>query len=89
METDTQIWKNILDSTNPRSGGQVPTNTPTLGTDVPGDADGNGKVDVLDYAIWLNHYSQSTGNGSSDGDFNESGNIDGLDYVIWLNNYSP
>ena len=54
----------------------------------PGDANGDGKVDGLDYIIWLNNYNQTTPNGSSDGDFNNSGKVDGLDYVIWLNNYS-
>lgn len=53
----------------------------------PGDANRDGKVDGVDYMIWLNHYNQSTGNGISDGDFNKSGKVDGLDYVIWLNNY--
>ena len=56
-------------------------------TPIPGDANGDGKVDGLDYIIWLNNYKQTTPNGSSDGDFNEDGKVDGLDYVIWLNNY--
>ena len=54
---------------------------------VPGDADSDGKVDGVDYVIWLNHYDQITGNGASDGDFNGDGKVDGIDYVIWLNNY--
>ena len=60
----------------------APTPTPK-----PGDANGDGKVDGLDYIIWLNHYKQTTPNGPSDGDFNGDGKVDGLDYVIWLNNY--
>ena len=52
----------------------------------PGDADGNGLVDGLDYVIWLNNYNQQT-TGAGRGDFNNSGYVDGLDYVIWLNNY--
>ena len=62
----------------------LPTPTPTP---KPGDANGDGKVDGLDYIIWLNHYNQTTSNGPSDGDFNGDGKVDGLDYVIWLNNY--
>lgn len=72
-----------------------PTNTPTprptatpTPPDVPGDADGNGKVERADYIIWENHYSQSTPNGPSDGDFNQSGRVEGIDYIIWLNNYT-
>ena len=63
----------------------LPTPTPIP---KPGDANGDGKVDGLDYIIWLNNYNQTTVNGASDGDFNENGKVDGLDYVIWLNNYS-
>jgi len=54
---------------------------------VAGDANADGKVDMADYIIWLNHYSQSA-SGSSNGDFDESGSVDGADYIIWLNNYS-
>jgi len=54
----------------------------------PGDANGNGKVDGLDYVIWLNNYNKTVTNGASSGDFNNSGKVDGLDYVIWLNNYN-
>lgn len=62
----------------------IPTATPTP---IPGDANGDGKVDGLDYVIWLNNYNKATSNGPSDGDFNEDEKVDGLDYVIWLNNY--
>ena len=60
--------------------------TPTL-VPVPGDANGDRVVDGIDYVIWLNHYNQAAGNGSSGGDFNGDGAVDGIDYVIWLNNY--
>jgi hypothetical protein len=53
----------------------------------PGDANGDGKVDGLDYVIWLNNYGTTTTDGASKGDFNNDGKVDGLDYVIWLNNY--
>ena len=60
------------------------TSTPTA---KPGDASGDGKVDGIDYVIWLNHYGTATAIGNRDGDFNSDQNVDGLDYVIWLNNY--
>jgi hypothetical protein len=53
----------------------------------PGDANGDGKVDGLDYVIWLNNYGTTTTGGASKGDFNGDTKVDGLDYVIWLNNY--
>ena len=52
-----------------------------------GDANGDSRVDGIDYVIWLNHYNSTSVNGSIDGDFNVDGRIDGMDYVIWLNNY--
>jgi hypothetical protein len=52
-----------------------------------GDANGDGKVDGIDFVAWLNHYNQNTANGARDGDFNLSGKVDGVDFVIWLNNY--
>ncbi|OGG02225.1 hypothetical protein A2W14_02530 [Candidatus Gottesmanbacteria bacterium RBG_16_37_8] len=53
----------------------------------PGDANGDGKVDGLDYVIWLNNYNKTVTNGAASGDFDINGKVDGLDYVIWLNNY--
>ncbi|MBI3980844.1 hypothetical protein HY345_02500 [Candidatus Microgenomates bacterium] len=78
---------------------QTPTSTPkpsvsltssitpsTTNTPKPGDANNDGKVDGVDYVIWLNHYHQNTSNGVRDGDFNKDGTVDGVDYVIWVNN---
>ena len=62
------------------------TPTPTATIEKPGDANNDGKVDGLDYVIWLNHYNQSTNKGPTEGDFNKDGKVDGLDYVIWVNN---
>jgi len=62
-----------------------PTAIPTV-ADIPGDADRNGKVDGVDYVIWLNHYNQAV-LGPASGDFDYSNKVDGVDYVIWLNNY--
>jgi hypothetical protein len=55
---------------------------------IPGDANGDGTVDGIDYVIWLNNYDKNTSGGSSTGDFNGDGVTDGIDYVIWLNNYN-
>jgi hypothetical protein len=52
-----------------------------------GDANCDGKVDGIDFAIWLSSYGQSTSQGSSVGDFNNDGKVDGIDFVIWLSNY--
>lgn len=68
----------------------VQTNTPAptaTPAPLPGDANGDGKVDGLDYVRWLNNYNRTTTAGASAGDFNGDGEVDGLDYVRWLNNY--
>lgn len=56
---------------------------------IPGDGNGDRKVDGLDYVIWLNHYQPGiqTNGGATVGDYNNDGFVDGLDYVLWLNNY--
>ena len=53
-----------------------------------GDANGDSKVDGIDYVIWVNHYGQSTPNGPADGDFDYRGFVDDADYQIWLQNYT-
>jgi hypothetical protein len=75
-----------MDGSTPTPTNTSTTNTPTP-TPEPGDANGDGKVDGLDYVIWLNNYGTTTTDGASKGDFNADGRVDGLDYVIWLNNY--
>jgi parallel beta-helix repeat protein len=63
-----------------------PTPTPTSAPK-PGDANGDGKVDEADYAIWLSHFGQTVTGEASVGDFNGDGKVDGIDYTIWVNNY--
>ncbi len=52
-----------------------------------GDANGDGKVDNLDYNIWLGYYGQTVNDGVKSGDFNLNGLVDGIDYTIWLTTY--
>ena len=52
-----------------------------------GDANEDGKVDELDFAIWQNNYERSTSRGHLDADFNRDGLVNGKDYAIWFNNY--
>ena len=82
-------------SWNPRGDGNPqpsPTSTPATsptptGGGKPGDANGDGAVDGVDYVIWLNHYNKQT-TGADKGDFDGNGIVDGPDYVIWLNHYN-
>jgi hypothetical protein len=64
-------------------GGPSPTPTTAI---KPGDANGDNKVDDIDYGIWRTNYNQTKSGGASIGDFNNNGKVEGLDYVIWRNN---
>lgn len=54
---------------------------------VVGDANGDGKVDGIDYSIWLLYYNQPVEDESHACDFDNSGFIDGIDFTIWLSHY--
>ena len=53
----------------------------------PGDANGDGKIDGVDYTTWLINFGKQF-IGHTFGDFNNNGIVDGIDYVIWLVNYN-
>lgn len=64
----------------------TPSPTPTL---LPGDINGDGKVDILDFNIWLCEF---LGNGTcanppsnKKADLNSDGQVDIIDFVIWKN----
>lgn len=68
------------------------TPTPTLTTGAScvsqfsGDANGDGKVDMVDYEIWRKQTKGETLN-SKTADFNGDGDINSVDYSIWLTSY--
>lgn len=67
-----------------------PTNTPVVTSTpipVPGDATGDGVVDIEDYKVWVNNYNSSTQEGPTNADFDNNGRVDGKDYIIWQKNY--
>jgi hypothetical protein len=65
------------------------TFTPTVTIVIKqGDANNDGKVDGIDFVIWLSNYNKVVLNGASQGDFNRDGKVDGVDYAIWLSHYS-
>ncbi|CAN5309678.1 hypothetical protein BH10PAT1_BH10PAT1_5060 [soil metagenome] len=51
-----------------------------------GDGNGDGKIDNVDYTIWLNHFGQTL-SGVINGDFNNNGKVDGIDYILWVINF--
>ena len=59
--------------------------------DVPGDGNGDGKVDGLDYIIWAMNFDDDPADDPpgppENGDFNADGRVDGLDYITWASNF--
>jgi len=77
-------WSEIQTSAQILLSGTNPTPTPPPG--VPGDANSDGKVNVLDFAVWVQNYGQNL-SGAINGDFNNSGQVDMADFAVWINNY--
>ena len=61
-------------------------------SDIPGDANGDGKIDGADLALWQQNYDPLGSEPTNDfgtGDWNEDGKIDGADLALWQQNYDP
>ncbi len=59
---------------------------------VPGDANGDGKINGGDLAIWQQNYDPlglNENNTFAMGDWNGDGRIDGGDLALWQQNYDP
>jgi len=84
--TNLEVYLNGFDQTPSPTALIQPTQTPAP-TPRPGDANGDSKVDELDYVIWKSHYQQFTTSGASVGDFNKDGVVNGVDYVVWIVNF--
>ena len=63
----------------------IVTVEPTL----PGDGNGDGWVDGLDYLLWAANYNEDPSDppGPEGGDYNLDGVTDGLDYLLWAGEY--
>ncbi|MEZ6073123.1 MAG: PKD domain-containing protein [Pirellulales bacterium] len=90
----TDLAGNALDGEWMDTVSNFPSGDTTAGGDfefgfavLPGDADGNGLVDGLDYLDWASDYNQSAPP-ASPADFNGDAIVDGLDYLIWASHYN-
>ena len=54
---------------------------------IPGDFDGDGDVDGVDFGLWQTGYPTASGASLGDGDFDGDGDVDGVDFGIWQANY--
>jgi hypothetical protein len=57
----------------------------------PGDFNGDGNVDALDFVAWQTNFPKSSGAVLALGDADGDGDVDGADFVVWQTNfpYSP
>jgi hypothetical protein len=59
----------------------------------PGDANGDGTVNGLDYLVWAANFGDDPADdppGSpGNGDFDNNGVVNGLDYLVWAANFEP
>jgi hypothetical protein len=57
----------------------------------PGDGNGDGHIDGLDYLIWAGFYgddpAQDPPGAPANGDFNGDNVVSGLDYLVWAGNF--
>lgn len=53
----------------------------------PGDANGDGMANILDFAVSRLYFGQTVSNGNQSGDFNASGVVDSADIFYWLGRY--
>ncbi len=54
---------------------------------LPGDATGDGRVDLLDFGVLRSNFGQSVLNGFADADFNDDGKVDLTDFGILRANF--
>jgi Dockerin type I domain/PEP-CTERM motif len=50
------------------------------------DFNGDGVVDLADFAIWQMHVGQMSGASVLDGDTDGDGDVDGVDFLMWQRN---
>jgi uncharacterized protein YjbI with pentapeptide repeats len=53
----------------------------------PGDFDGDGDVDGLDFVAWQANFPIASGATMSQGDADGDGDVDGADFVVWQTNF--
>lgn len=83
--TPTRIPTSVPPASKPPSTiPSVPNENAVAKNHIPGDANGDNRIDGVDYTIWLQHNGQITSKGSEYGDFNSDGRVDRADLNILL-----
>jgi hypothetical protein len=75
----------ILSSYNPYTSSPSISNRKNY---IPGDLNGDSRVDGKDYSILIQNFGKSAKNGPSMGDFNNDNIVDNLDLKMFINYYT-
>ena len=57
-------------------------------TQLPGDIDDNGKVDTLDYYIFIANFDKNGSPGFISSDIDKNGKVDIFDYNVLVENFN-
>jgi hypothetical protein len=63
------------------------TSNMTVTALAPGDFNGDGRVDGVDFLNWQSHYPTASGATCDHGDANGDGKVDGVDFLAWQSHY--
>jgi hypothetical protein len=63
------------------------TSNVTVTALAPGDFNGDGRVDGVDFLNWQSHYPTASGATCDHGDANGDGKVDGVDFLVWQSHY--
>jgi hypothetical protein len=56
-------------------------------TATPGDFNGDGNVNGVDFSLWQNSFPTTSGGTLSTGDADGDGDVDGADFIVWQTHY--
>lgn len=70
-----------------QASGATPTPTPAGGATLPGDLDGNRKVDIFDYNILVTNFGKTGVAGFTPADIDRDGKVDIFDYNTLVTNF--
>lgn len=84
--TNSDFTYSVPSSSGGNSGGGYIA--PTATAPIPGDTNGDGVVNILDFNTLITHWGQNVTNGATDGDFNGDGVVNILDFNILITNWT-
>ncbi|MCC7086044.1 MAG: hypothetical protein IT427_13660 [Pirellulales bacterium] len=84
--TGTLVWGGDALNQDPNVGFQA-TSLLLRETPTPGDFDGDGDVNGVDFVVWQTNFPADSGKILADGDADGDGDVDGADFVVWQTHF--